>query len=470
MKLHLAFILFLSFQSSSYAGEGPLASTLDPIFLPVERKGIQLGVEVTSLRSGKKLYSLHGDRMLTPASGIKVVTAWAALEKFGPGHVFKTEVLTTGKLNGSTLSGDLILKGGGDPSLVIERLFLLAREVSRKGIKKVTGSIRVDASAFDEEKFGEERVDSDSDRAYNAPVSGLSLNYNSITLKVSAGRMGSPPKVSVDPDTGYLQIKNLAKTGKRGSPYTLRVSRADGALGDQVTLSGNFPVNLSEQTRYVAITQPDIYAGKVFCSLLKQSDVSVSCSSILRSKGVAATELASLESFPLREIVVLMNKFSNNFIAESLVKALGHELTQLPGTARDGLEAIRKELKGAGFEPTSYTIVSGSGLTDQNRFSAAQFNRLLLSSYGGMKSFPELVSSFPLAGVDGTLRSKFKDSSVTGLLRAKTGSINGVVSLVGIVPTEAGDVLAFSVLLNDAQGRTDRSWEEGMARVLRGYR
>ena len=474
MKNVVLSLLLFGSSLSALAGEGKWSGVLDPVFSPVEKRGMVAAAEVISLRDGSKLYSLHSSQPVTPASGIKLITAWTALERLGAGYTFETQALRLGSISGDTLRGDLLLLGGGDPSLVIERLFLLAREVSRKGIKKITGSIVVDARIFDSEKQGDERIDSDSDRAYNAPISGLSLNYNSITLKISAGRLSSPPHVTVDPDMGYLKVRNLAKTGRAGSPYNLSVSRAEGDRGDQVTLKGNFPVNLGEQTRYLAISQPDLYAGEVFCTLLREAGVKVSCSQVRRVRAtdsvVDAPKVAKLESFPLREIITLMDKFSNNFIAESLVKALGHESTQKPGSASSGLAVLREQLKGIGITQDTYTLVSGSGLTDQNRVTVHQLNQVLLSSYQGLKSFPELVSSFPLAGVDGTLKNRFKDSTVTGLLRAKTGTIDGVVALMGVVPNENGEFLGFSVVINDPKGRTDRSWEEAFARILRGQK
>ena len=184
-----------------------------------------------------------------------------------------------------------------------------------------------------------------------------------------------------------------------------------------------------------------------------------------------ARKIAELESLPLREIVVLMDKFSNNFIAEALVKTLGKEIKGAPGTTEKGLEVLREEATRLGLNTAGFNIVSGSGLTRDNRVSARQFVQLLNSAYLDFDVLPELLSSLPIAGKDGTLKKRMKGTSAYGRLRAKTGSIDGVAALAGIVQTRGGELLAFSVLMNDKRKNPGamRPWQNYFGQALADF-
>ena len=164
---------------------------------------------------------------------------------------------------------------------------------------------------------------------------------------------------------------------------------------------------------------------------------------------LTARKLSVLESLPLREIVTLMNKFSNNFIAESLVKTLGREFKGAPGTTEKGIAVIMEEATKLDINTSGFNLVSGSGLTRENRTSARQFVKLLNAAYLDFDVLPELLSSLPIAGKDGTLRRRLSGTSAYGRLRAKTGSIDGVSALAGVVQSRNGELLAFAVIMND---------------------
>jgi D-alanyl-D-alanine carboxypeptidase/D-alanyl-D-alanine-endopeptidase (penicillin-binding protein 4) len=445
--------LFLSFHvfAATDIYTDSLSKRLNFIFNDETLRKSNVGVAVYSLTKQEFLYERNSNKALSPASAIKVMTALTALKKLGPDFSFKTEIFTNGKKEGSTLKGDLIIKGGGDPSLVTETFFVLASNIARLGIKTISGNIIVDDWTFDQIKWDANRIPTETDRAYNAPVGGLSFNYNTTTLYFRPGpKVGDPVEVVVEPDTGYIKIRNSAKTSKRGGGNALVASREAGNGNDTIVVRGSLGQGVGEQRSYFNITSPVHYAAAAFQYLLGLKGVKIQGTKVIHDKvPPSATLLASLESYPLREIVTLMNKFSNNFIADTLVKTLGRELRGVPGTMEKGLAVLKEESTSIGVNEGGYKLVSGSGLTRENHVSASQFIRMLNSAYLEFDVLPELLSSFPIAGRDGTLRRRMKGTLAFGKLRGKTGTIDGVSSLVGVVQSKGGELLAFSVLMND---------------------
>jgi D-alanyl-D-alanine carboxypeptidase/D-alanyl-D-alanine-endopeptidase (penicillin-binding protein 4) len=451
-----------------------LEKRLSFIFQDHDLKGMKVGVEVYSLSRQQSLFSMNKDVALSPASSIKTLTALVALKRLGPDFSFETEVYYDGKISNGVLQGDIFLKGGGDPHMVSERMYLLVTSLKRWGIQKITGSIIVDASTFDDIHMDENRIPTETDRAYNAPVSGLSFNYNTTTVYFRpAEKEGQEPSVFVDPDTGYIKIVNKAKTSGRGSKYTLVASRIKENDGDRILIQGHIPLGYPEQRSFFNITKPALYAGKAFRYFMEKEAISVGHAEIL-SKNISPTakKLFGFKSLPLRDVVGLMNKYSNNFIAETLVKTLGREFKSAPGTMEKGLEVIREEATRIGINYGAFKLVSGSGLTRQNFLSAHQFVQLLNSAYLDFDVLPEFLSSLPIAGKDGTLSKRMKGTAAYAKLRAKTGTIDGVSSLVGIVQSKGGEMLAFAVLLNDPKQKNVmnfKRWENYFGQALASY-
>lgn len=428
-----------------------LVKRLTFIFKDEKLEKTHLGVEVYSLSQQESLFSINAGAPLSPASTIKLLTSFVALKRLGPDFTFKTEVYADGPIVNGVLKGNLYLKGGGDPSLVTERMFLLVNDVARNAFRQVTGTIFVDDSTFDEIKIDPNRLATDTDRAYNAPIGGLSFNYNTTTAYFRPGdNVGEKPRVYIEPDTGYIEVINKAKTGRRGSGYNLTASRIHGNHGDSLLVKGSIPLGMSEQKSHFNIVEPAFYAGQALRYLLGNRGIRVNGGEIKRQVvPLTARKIGELESLPMREIVTLMNKFSSNFIADALVKTLGREVRGAPGTMAKGLEVLREEATKVGVNTAGFNLVSGSGLTRDNRTSAAQFVSLLNAAYLDFDVLPELLASLPIAGKDGTLRNRMKGTSAYGRLRGKTGTIDGVSALVGIVQSKGGELLAFAVLMND---------------------
>jgi len=421
MITRLSFLILLSLllstlTSTSYAQES-LKDQLSQVFKNRHFGDALIGAEVYSLETNRELFSLNSTQAMIPASVLKLYTAAAALKELGPEFTFKTEVLAQGspKLKKGVLNGDLYFKGSGDPSLVDERLDLLVRDVRKSGLRVVTGHIYVDDSAFEAPLRPTARKAMDTSRAFNAPVGALNLDYNSIELDARPKLLGNEPSRPV----------------------------------------------------YRSIPDPAIHAGEALVEALKMQGIRVLHPEVTRKQTPeSALVVGSVDSLPLREIIVLMNKYSNNFIADTLVRALALHRNPPPATLEQGLVIVR-EYAAKWKASSEVTFESGSGLQRENRASADSFIQLLKSASHEFGIYPELVSSLPLAGRDGTLR-RLKNVPNWGIVRAKSGSLDGVTSLVGMTTGPSGDTRLFSVIVNlpKAEQKDLLFWEEDFLHTL----
>lgn len=445
-----------------------LSRRLDYIFKDDKLKNTKLGVAVYSLTRGEPLYGLNADEALSAASAIKILTSYTALKKLGNDFTFKTQIFTDGRIQNGVLKGNLYLKGGGDPALVTERLYLLAEDLVRWDIHSIAGDLIVDDSIFSVVGDESRIIDTSLDRPYNAPVNGLSFNYNTTTVYMRPGmNVGDKVRVYPVPDTGFIEVINKTKT-TGDATNKLHASRQTIKGKEMLIVDGSLGLKAGEQRSYFNISQGALYAGHALKMLLKQQGIPLMG---VVKKGLASSGLKKIvefDSLQLRELVLLMNKFSNNFMADSLVKALGLTARGVPGSIEKGLEVLREEATLLGINKKGFKITSGSGLSRENKITPNQFMDILNASYKDFSLFPELMSSLPIAAVDGTLRKRFKDGAAAKKLRGKTGTIFGVSALVGVVQSKGGELLAYAVLLNDnsAEPGALKPWQNYLGQAL----
>lgn len=434
---------------------------------------LQAGIVLMSTKTGKILYERGASTKLIPASVSKIFTSYAALKKLKPSFTFKTKIFQTGIIAGGRLSGDLYIKGEGDPSLVSERMWMMVNDFARKGIKRVMGKIIVDSSYFDSETNPESRPKYLKDQAYNAPVGAFSFNFNTTTIFVNpAETAGQPPKVYTDPENSYIDIVNQAKTGTAKSSNSIVVSRTDyvkGDIGDTILLRGSIPLGGREMRFYRNIVNPALYAGHMLKTFLEQRNILVEGAIEEGQVPPSAEEVIEFDSLPLWQIVWGLNKFSNNFVADQIMKKIGAQMWGAPGTLQKGLATVQDALEDLGINKDSYNIADGSGLTRETRVTAKQIGTVLVAARKDFSIAPEFMASLGISGEDGTLRSRLPTSSEDELIRAKTGSLDGVSSLAGYVSAKDGEVLAFAVVLNDPTLKYGRmsGWVDQIARGFR---
>lgn len=459
-------------RSAALAG---LRRTLDD---RVQRSGFdqaRVGVHVVSTRTGRELYAHDADALLNPASNMKLFTSAAALELLGPEFRFETEVWADAEPDArGIVRGNVYIRGKGDPTFVSERMWRLVNDLWHAGVRRITGDIVFDDTYFDDQREGPGWEQEDSDRAYIAPTGALSLNFNAVAIHIRPGsRPGRKADVSVDPDSRYFEIENEVVTGSRRSRRRhIPASIADG-VRQRIQVRGVQPINRPGAVYYRRIDNPPYYFCDTFKAFMRRRGVHFNRGRV-RPGPIPdqATLLQRVHSHRLAEIVVTMNKVSNNHIAEQLLKTLGAEVMGAPGSWAKGVAAVEGFLdREVGVPPGSYVMKNGSGLNDTNRFSARQVTRLLVHEWHHFQVMPEYLTSLPVAGRDGTTRYRLDGTPAAGVLRGKTGTLENVSALSGYVATATGEVLAYSILVNDHPDSYSRIIEgvDGLAAAIAGF-
>jgi D-alanyl-D-alanine carboxypeptidase/D-alanyl-D-alanine-endopeptidase (penicillin-binding protein 4) len=418
-----------------------------------------LGVYVSKADdSPKVVFDLNGQEAMIPASITKVITAAAVLRALPPGSKLKTQLLSDGQSQGQTLKGSLFLKGGGDPGFVSESLWFLVNAFVRSDIKTIEGDIVVDDSLFDSERFDSSRQKERVDRAYDAPTGAMSFNWNSVNIFARPTKVGSPAKVYADPENSYIQVKSTVETVKRGRPAQIWLDRVSTETGDIIHVKGTIGEGEPENVEYSNISKPDLWAGENLKAFLLQRGIQVKGKVRAGTVPKGAQVLAESESKPIEQMLIDMNKFSNNFVAEMLTKNLAVAKGG-QGSISEGMKALNSYLADLKIPQDQFKLQNPSGLTRNNRLSAFAVWSVLEDMKTRFEYQPELASSFPIAGIDGTLRSRMKRSEAERRVRAKTGFLTGVVSLAGYAGRKDGVVLPFVFIYN---GNAD----EGRVRSL----
>jgi len=403
------------------------------------------GVAAASADQGMTLASINGDTPFNPASCAKIVTSAAALAFLGPDYRFETTFYTDRTGRGYGPIENLYVSGNGDPSLVNEELWQIAEALVNHGIKSISGDIVIDDSFFDGPWYP--RKDGDDERAYTATTSAVALNFNSVKIIIEPGeRSGEKAVVTADPPTSYIRIVNNVVTGRK-----FRATITSGPSSEQVEtfiVSGTIPLRAEPKSFYRNIRDPARYAGSVLKDFLAQRGVVINGAVRKGPVPSGSRGIVRWQSKPLREIVRDMNKFSNNFIAEQLIKHLGSVKKGTPGTTAKGVEVLDDYLSSLGVERGTYTLENGSGLSAVSRISARQLLKVLLAVYGNPRIRMDFIDSLSVLGVDGTMHRWRSSPNLRGTLRAKTGSLDNVITLAGYVPMSNGRTGTFVILAN----------------------
>lgn len=426
-----------------------LSRALDQILSdPVLAHGVQ-GVLVESLKDGRVLYEKNADLVFIPASNQKLIVSAAALDLLGPDHRMRTSLYLTGDTTrDGVLKGDVVIVGQGDPVLKHEHLKEMAAKLRDAGIRKVQGNVVGDDTWFDDVRLGWGWSWDDEPYYYSAQISGLNLNENVVGVWVRPGRkVGEPAIVKLDPPTSYFTVRNECKTTAAGSQKAVFVDRVRGR--NTIRVTGTVPLDYKPTAAEDAITmeEPTLYACTSFIEILRREGISVEGQAVRGKKPVNARLICFHDSPPLSQMLALLNKPSDNLIAECLLKTLGARMKG-KGSSGAGEEVELEFLKKIGADMTAVSITDGSGLSRQNLISPRNLVAILKYMYRHQHS-KVFIDSLPVAGIDGTLRSRLKGTPAQGNVRAKTGYVGRVRSLSGYLTTRSGEPLVFSILMNN---------------------
>ncbi|MBM3208141.1 MAG: D-alanyl-D-alanine carboxypeptidase/D-alanyl-D-alanine-endopeptidase [Chlamydiae bacterium] len=416
-----------------------------------------VGIKIVSLKSGQTLYEQNANKLFLPASSLKAFTAGAALSMLGPQYRLKTSVCTDGVVQDGVVQGNLYLKGGGNPELSEKDLESLVFTMKLQGIHSIKGKVYVDSSEFDAISQGPGWMWDDEPEYWNSPMSALTVNHSCLQVWVCpAEECNAPAKILVYPKTSFVSIDNSAKTTD-SDKSNVQLHRNYSQVRNFIKIGGTVAKNSEPTSHLVALQQPQLFAGNVFVDLLKKNNINLS-STILEAKiPLDVTLLAEHESSPVADIIKKMMKESDNLFADCLFKKIGQIQSDSIGTWGNGSKAVREFLSGRGLNPQEMVVLDGSGLSRYNLVTPSQFVEFLVRMKKDFSFSEEFVSSLSVSGVDGNLRKAMDEKVLYSKVRAKTGSMRGVRTLVGYTTTAEGEDLALAIMINGFIGTRDPS-------------
>ncbi len=369
---------------------------------------------------------------VNPASVMKLVTTYAALDQLGPAFVWRTPVYVEGIIKDGTLNGNLYIKGQGDPKLVLERLWLLLRRVQGLGISQIKGDIVLDRSAFADAPTDPADFDGEPLRPYNASPDALLLNFKALVVNFVPDRAAGVAYVQTEPPLSGLQVPATVPLSNTDCGDWRSALKADFTDPARLRFAGSYPASCGERVWPVAYAEPRSHAVRAVAGLW--GEMGGKLTGAVREGTVPASlkPIVEISSPPLLDTVRDINKFSSNVMAQQLFLTLS-----LQGNSQASLETSRLWMRQwwqARFgEADTPVFDNGSGLSRKERISAQALGRMLQTAWGS-SVMPELMSSLPVTGVDGTMkRSKAKTSA-----HLKTGTLRDVAAIAGYVHAASG--------------------------------
>ena len=394
----------------------------------------------------------NADVSMNPASTMKLVTTYAALEMLGPTHQWKTEFYTDGTLNNGILQGNLYFKGGGDPKLNMEKLWLLMRDLRANGVQQVTGDLVLDRNFFEQPQLP---VFNDDGNDKNKPflVKPDSLMVNLKALRFVARNDAGKVLISVEPPIASIKIDNQVKASNTkqctGDVRYNPVPQADGSV--LVTVSGQLADGCNSQT-YLSLLDHATYTAGAVRAIWKELGGSIQGQDRQASVPKNAKLLARAFSPDLAEIIRDINKYSNNTMAQQLFLSLGAQFrNDADGDdAKAAQRVVRQWLAKKGITAPHLVMENGSGLSRAERVSAREMAQMLQAAWKSPYA-AEFISSMPIAGKDGTMRKRLKTTAMNGQAHIKTGTLNTVRAISGFSRDINGNTWAVVAILNDSR-------------------
>jgi D-alanyl-D-alanine carboxypeptidase/D-alanyl-D-alanine-endopeptidase (penicillin-binding protein 4) len=429
------------------------------------------GLLIVDAQSGETLYQQNADRYFVPASNMKLFTTALALTKLGTEYRFHTTLETSGTISSNgVLTGDVVLVGRGDPNLSNRKfpyelkeefdgptekpLLELADAVAAKGIKEIIGDVVGDDSYFPRERYPNGWEIDDMVWEYGAAISSIVVDDNTVTLTLTPGdTAGSPVQASVSPATPDFLVQNNVVTSAADAKSDLTLTRDPGA--NLVVVKGTMPAKGSPRKLILAVEEPAQHAAAVLKHLLEELGIKVHGIARANHEAPKTQEdpqvLAEHVSVPLGDAIKLINKISQNLHAEMLLRTVGRQ-NGMWTTPDDLMKTPQDFYASAGVAPDDVVQADASGLSRHDLVTPRAIATLLAFAQK-QPWFDIYYASLPVAGIDGTLQDRMKDTPVAGRIHAKTGSVEHVRTLSGFAETPKGRRLIFSFLSNNQGGK-----------------
>jgi D-alanyl-D-alanine carboxypeptidase/D-alanyl-D-alanine-endopeptidase (penicillin-binding protein 4) len=438
-----------------------------PIANALARAGIPqpaVGLFVQEVDASKPALNFNAGQPMNPASAIKLVTTFAALELLGPTFTWRTEAYLGAPLQGDAIDGDLVLKGYGDPRLTIENFWLFVRALRARGLREIRGDLVLDRSYFDAPNHDPARFDNEPMRPYNVGADALLVNYKAVRFQFVPDATQKTVTVVPEPRLAEMEIASSVRAGegacgdwRAGLRYDVQAN--GGAT--RVSFSGSMPASCGERNWNMALLTHPQYVHALFRQLWEEMGGTLRGRVRDGTAPADAKPFAVAESPSVAEIVRDMNKYSNNVMARQVFLTLSAETTKLPGRYDRSARAVQSWLQARGLDIPELVIENGSGLSRADRISAGGLGRLLVAAYRS-SVMPEFIASMPLVAHDGTLRKRMKFESVAGQAHVKTGSLSDVRSIAGYVLDRTGRRVAVVFIVNHANAGAGQAAQDAV--------
>lgn len=473
-----------------------LQRSIQAIFADSIMTGTQYGVKVQSMKTGEIFFEHNSPMLFHPASNMKLLTTATALSRLGVDYRFKTVLAADSgaySFSDTLIDGNLYLIGGGDPFLTLGEMVDMVELLKSSGIVHISGDLIGDESFMDSLSLGSGWMWDDEPATFIPHITALSLERNVTKVVVTPGRRaGDPVNFRFVPYSPEFTVSNSAITidtlgllRSLDELNSLDSLEAPGSLNDDpldvdrdwmkhrnhFKISGKYSIDSGPDTTWLNVVNPGLFATSVFYDLVEQAGITWGGTYRLGTLIDSTETLVIHHSEPLSQIVYETNKVSDNLGAELVLKTMAAELTDTVGTAQNGLRIIRSFLQEIGVDSSSYRIVDGSGESHYNLINADLVIKLLNHMYHDFRFQAEFLASLPIGGIDGTLSGRMEEGPSFGNLRAKTGTVSGVSTLSGYVATADGEILAFSLMVQNFVGSSTpyRRLQDRFGDVLAGF-
>ncbi len=430
-----------------------------------------VGVFVQEVGAEQPLVALGEARALNPASTIKLLTTFAALDQLGPAFQWTTEAHATAALQGDVLPGDLVLRGSGDPRLTLENFWLMLRNLRARGLREIRGDLVLDRSYFaGVEAADPGGFDNEPSRPYNTQPDALLVNFKSFRLTFVPDPERRNVRIIVEPALPQLQItNNLVLDAEPCGDWVarLKVAAAGDAAAAKLSFAGNYATACGEKERHFSLLGHAQYVHALF-SLLWRELGGIFAGGVRDGAAPAGAKLLLANaSQPLADIVRDINKFSNNVMARQLFFSMGAISLGAPASNDKSVRAIRLWLETRRLSMPELVLENGSGLSRIERISARSLAQLLLFA-GRNAVAPEFVGSLPLVAVDGTMRKRLNGAEVAGQAHIKSGSLAGARAIAGYVLDAKGRLNVVVFLVNHARAAEAHAAQDALLKWVYG--
>ncbi|MGB0721807.1 MAG: D-alanyl-D-alanine carboxypeptidase/D-alanyl-D-alanine endopeptidase [Gammaproteobacteria bacterium] len=441
MRSIVRFVLLVGF---ALAGPAALADALPgAVSKPLARLGVPrsaVAVYVHRLDETNPRIAFNADKALNPASVMKVVTTFAALETLGPAYTWRTEAWIDGQIHDGVLLGDLILKGYGDPYFTTEKLWQFVQGLRGRGLREIRGDLILDETFFAPPEVRRADFDRKPYRAYNALPHALSLNFQAAQITVLPDADHGRARVFTYPELANLRIENDIKLvdgpcKRRYRNPVLHIKRDGG--GPKIQLEGQYASGCREIVYNYLAVEPEEQIAGAFQALWRQAGGTLQGQVREGAVPERAHLLLDQESRSLAEVVRGVNKYSNNLMCRHVLLTLGAETDAAPATPAKGRRAVQEWFDRRGIDSRGLMLDNGAGLSRDARITAQTLGQLLVEAWNSPR-MPEFVASLPVIGVDGTMDDRLRRSPLKGKGHIKTGSLDNVSAMAGYVQDRSG--------------------------------